>query len=534
MLKLHRYLRPYIFILILAICLLFVQAIGNLKLPSLMSDIVNVGIQSSGIESATPKAISENGMNFLKVFMTEDDINLINENYELIQKGNNEYVEEYPGVMDKNIYILKDVSDENLIKLDRVFEISTRTFIDVMSELNSKNEDKSMEITDNTQIDFLKIYAMQPYIESIDKSIINEARQKAESMDESLLEQSAIVFTKLFYEEIDVDVSKIQTNYILWVGLKMIGVTLLVIVSAVCVNFISTRTATRIARNIRKDVFKKVQTFSDAEFDKFSTSSLITRTTNDITQVQNIIISGIRIMAYAPVMGIGAIIMILNTNTSMTWILVLACVLILILIATIFALAMPKFKRLQELIDNINLVSRENLEGVMVSRAFRTQRYEEKRFDNVNKKLTKTNLFVNRVMVFMMPAMTLIMNGITLLIVWVGAHQIAESALMVGDMMAFMQYAMQVIMSFLMISMIFIMVPRASVSANRINEVLETEPVIKNPKEPKKSNDKKKGIVEFKNVNFKYIGADEYALENITFTAEQGKTTAFIGSTGSR
>ena len=534
MLKLHRYLRPYIFILILAICLLFVQAIGNLKLPSLMSDIVNVGIQSSGIESATPKAISENGMNFLKVFMTEDDINLINENYELIQKGNNEYVEEYPGVMDKNIYILKDVSDENLIKLDRVFEISTRTFIDVMSELNSKNEDKSMEITDNTQIDFSKIYAMQPYIESIDKSIINEARQKAESMDESLLEQSAIVFTKLFYEEIDVDVSKIQTNYILWVGLKMIGVTLLVIVSAVCVNFISTRTATRIARNIRKDVFKKVQTFSDAEFDKFSTSSLITRTTNDITQVQNIIISGIRIMAYAPVMGIGAIIMILNTNTSMTWILVLACVLILILIATIFALAMPKFKRLQELIDNINLVSRENLEGVMVSRAFRTQRYEEKRFDNVNKKLTKTNLFVNRVMVFMMPAMTLIMNGITLLIVWVGAHQIAESALMVGDMMAFMQYAMQVIMSFLMISMIFIMVPRASVSANRINEVLETEPVIKNPKEPKKSNDKKKGIVEFKNVNFKYTGADEYALENITFIAEQGKTTAFIGSTGSR
>ena len=533
MLKLHRYLRPYIFILILAICLLFVQAIGNLKLPSLMSDIVNVGIQSSGIENATPKAISENGINFLKVFMSEDDIKIVDENYELIQKGNSEYVEDYPGIMDNNIYILKDVSDDDLSKLDRVFEVSTRTFIDVMSELNSKNNN-SVEITDNTQIDFSKIYGMQPYLESIDESIINEARQKAESMDESLLEQSAIVFTKLFYQEIDVDISKIQTNYILWVGLKMIGVTLLVIVSAVCVNFISTRTATRIARNIRKDVFKKVQTFSDAEFDKFSTSSLITRTTNDITQIQNIIISGIRIMAYAPVMGIGAIIMILNTNTSMTWILVLACVLILILIATIFALAMPKFKKLQELIDNINLVSRENLEGVMVSRAFRTQRYEEKRFDNVNKKLTKTNLFVNRVMVFMMPAMTLIMNGITLLIVWIGAHQIAESALMVGDMMAFMQYAMQVIMSFLMISMIFIMVPRASVSANRINEVLETEPVIKNPTEPKKSNDKNKGIVEFKNVNFKYTGADEYALENITFTAEKGKTTAFIGSTGSR
>ena len=252
MIKLRRYLKPFIFILILAICLLFVQAIANLKLPSLMSDIVNVGIQSSGIESATPKAISENGMNFFKIFMTEDDIKLVDENYELVSKGSNEYLEEYLGIMDTNIYILKDIDDDSLSKLDRVFEISTRTFVDVMSELNKESNENSMEISDNTQIDLSKIYSMQPYLENIDKSIINDARQKAESMDESLLGQSAVVFTKLFYEEIDVDVSKIQTNYILMVGLKMVGVTLIVIASAISVNFISTRTATKIARNIRK------------------------------------------------------------------------------------------------------------------------------------------------------------------------------------------------------------------------------------------------------------------------------------------
>ena len=313
----------------------------------------------------------------------------------------------------------------------------------------------------------------------------------------------------------------------------MLGMTLIVAMAAIIVSLIATRVSARVGQHIRIDLFKKVQEFAGAEFEKFSTSSLITRTTNDVTQIQNLIVMGIRLVFFAPVMGIGALIMILQRNVSMTWILGLAIAVIIALIIVVFLLAVPKFKIIQKLIDKLNLVSRENISGIMVSRAFRTQKYEEDRFDSVNKELTRINLFVNRIMVVMMPAMTLVMNGVMLLIVWIGAKQIAESNLQIGDMMAFMQYAMHVIMSFLFITMIFITFPRAEVSAKRISEVLETDVNIKNPEKPEEFKKDKIGYVEFKDVSFKYDGADEYVLENISFTAKPGETTAFIGSTGS-
>ena len=534
MLKLKKYLKPFIFPIILAICLLFVQAICDLNLPNLMSEIVNVGIQSRGVERATPKAISENGMKLMQTFMNEEEKNLIEASFYEVEQGDANYEKTYPNVKEKNIYVLKnELTEETIEKLDRAFEIATRTFINTMSAMAEQNGQASEAMQDKSNIDVEQIYSMLPYLASIDTATISKARQNAENMEESMLSQTAIAVTQLMYKELGMNLGKIQTIYLLKTGAKMLGMTIIVVLTAISVSFIATRVATKVSRNLRKDVFEKVEQFSANEFDKFSTSSLITRTTNDINQVQNLIIMLIRVMAYAPIMGIGGVIMILQRNAGMSWILGIACVGILCLIGVIFALAMPKFKLLQKLTDKINLVSRESLSGIMVSRAFRTQKHEEERFDEVNKQIAKTNLFVNRVMVFMMPAMTLIMNAISVIIVWVGANQIAEANLMVGDMMAFMQYAMQVIMSFLMISMMFIMVPRASVSGTRIAEVLETEPSIKEPEQAKEFIEDKMGYVEFKNVSFKYQDAEENVLENISFTAKPGETTAFIGSTGS-
>ena len=534
MLKLKKYLKPFIFPIILAICLLFLQAICDLNLPNLMSEIVNVGIQSRGVERATPEAISENGMKLMQTFMNEEEKNLIEASFYKVEQGDANYEKTYPNVKEKNIYVLKnELTEETIEKLDRAFEIATRTFINTMSAMAEQNGQASEAMQDKSNIDVEQIYSMLPYLASIDSATISKARQDAENMEESMLSQTAIAVTQLMYKELGMNLGKIQTIYLLKTGAKMLGMTIIVVLTAISVSFIATRVATKISRNLRKDVFEKVEQFSANEFDKFSTSSLITRTTNDINQVQNLIIMLIRVMAYAPIMGIGGVIMILQRNAGMSWILGIACVGILCLIGVIFALAMPKFKLLQKLTDKINLVSRESLSGIMVSRAFRTQKHEEERFDEVNKQIAKTNLFVNRVMVFMMPAMTLIMNAISVIIVWVGANQIAEANLMVGDMMAFMQYAMQVIMSFLMISMMFIMVPRASVSGTRIAEVLETEPSIKEPEQAKEFIEDKMGYVEFKNVSFKYQDAEENVLENISFTAKPGETTAFIGSTGS-
>lgn len=531
MFKLKKYLKPFAFPLIVAIILLFVQAICDLNLPNYMSDIVNVGIQANGIEHSATKAISENGMNLIKTFVTDEEKKVLDENYKEVLLGDKEYINEYPEVANTNIYVLKN--DENIEKLDDIFNVGIRTFINTLSNLSKNTENSNASFTDNTDVDLNKIYEMMPMFKTIPEEQIEEARNSAKQTDETMLSQVGVVFTKLFYEELGMDISKIQTEYIVKTGLKMLGMTLIVAIAAISVSFIATRVAAKVGRNLRTDLFKKVQSFSDTEFEKFSTSSLITRTTNDVTQMQNLIVMGIRLVFLAPVMGIGAMIMIINRDASMTWILGLACALIILLIWGLFIFAMPKFKIIQKLIDKLNLVSRENLSGIMVSRAFRTQKYEEDRFDKVNKELTNVNLFVNRAMVVMMPAMTFIMNAIMLLIVWVGAKQIEQSNLQIGDMMAFMQYSMQVIMSFLMMSMMFIMFPRAAVSGKRISEVLETEPSIKDSENLKEFDKDKTGYVEFKNVNFKYDGADEYVLENINFVAKPGQTTAFIGSTGS-
>lgn len=531
MLKLKRYLKPFIFPLIVAILLLFVQAVCDLNLPNYMSDIVNVGIQANGIENEAPEAISENGMELIKCFTSNEEEQILEDSYEKILAGTSEYIDEYPEVANTNIYILKD--NENVEKLNAIFQIADRTFINVMSEMSAQSGEEQTNISDNTEIDLKKIYEMIPILQNLPQEQIASARESAEQTDETMLSQVAIVFTKLFYEELGMDISEIQTKYIVTVGAKMLGMTLIIAAAAVLVSLIATRVAAKVGQNIRGDLFTKVQSFSDTEFEKFNTSSLITRTTNDVTQIQNLIVMGIRLVFLAPVMGIGALIMIINRNASMTWILALACIIIIALIIVVFMLAMPRFKKIQQLIDKLNLVSRENLSGIMVSRAFRTQEYEENRFDKVNTDLTKINLFVNRVMAVMMPAMNFIMNVIMLVIVWFGAKQIEASNLQIGDMMAFMQYSMQVIMSFLMMSIMFIMFPRATVSGNRIAEVLETEAIIKNPEKEKGFDKEKTGYVEFKDVSFKYEGADEYVLENISFTAKPGETTAFIGSTGS-
>ena len=531
MFKLKKYLKPFIFPLICAIMLLFLQAVCELNLPNYMSDIVNVGIQANGIENAAPEAISENGMKLIKCFATDEEKMMLQESYELILAGNTEYSKDYPEVANCNIYVLKD--KKNIEGLNKIFQIADRTFINVMTAMSANSGNESTSITDNTQIDFEKVYEMLPMLQNLPEEQLSKERESAEKTDETMLSQVAVAFTKLFYEELGMNISKIQTNYIITVGAKMLGMTLIVAIAAVSVSFIATRVAAKVGQNIRGDMFKKVQSFADSEFEKFSTSSLITRTTNDVTQIQNLIVMGIRLVFLAPVMGIGAIIMIVNRNASMTWILALACVIIILLILAIFIFALPKFKIIQKLIDKLNLVSRENLSGIMVSRAFRTQEYEEERFDKVNTELTKVNLFVNRAMTIMMPAMTFVMNGIMLVIVWVGAKQIEASNLQIGDMMAFMQYAMQVIMSFLMMSMMFIMFPRAAVSGKRISEVLETEPSIKDAENSKEFDKNKLGLVEFKDVSFKYEGADEYVLEDINFIAKPGQTTAFIGSTGS-
>lgn len=536
--KLAKYLKPFLFGLILAIVLLFGQAISELNLPNYMSDIVNVGIQQNGIEHAAPDAISQNGLKLIAAFMTDSEKQLVNANYELVS-GTDEnangkaYSSIYPEA-GAQFYVKRDVEKSISSELDTAFGAATLTFMNVMQDYAASGQAN----TDNTanaanDMDMTMLYRAQPMIDTLPESVIASAHDQALANDASMLTQSGILFAKAFYAELGVDILGMQTAYILRVGLTMLAIALFGGLATVLVSLLSSRLAAGVARNLRKDVFKKIESFSNYEFDKFGTASLITRCTNDVTQIQQLLMMGIRMICYAPIMGIGGVIMAVNKSASMSWIIAVAVIVLVGLILVIMSIAMPKFKIIQKLVDKLNLVSRENLSGMMVIRAFVTQNHEKKRFEAANEDLTKTNLFVNRVMVFMMPVMMLIMNGATLIIIWVGSHQIANSAMQVGDMMAFMQYAMQIIMSFLMISMMFIFVPRAAVSAGRIAEVLETKNSIADPKTPKPFHQDKKGVVEFQHVHFRYHGAQEDALSDITFTAKPGQTTAIIGSTGS-
>ena len=491
------------------VLLLIVQAAGDLTLPDYTSKIVNVGIQNGGIENVAPEVIRKSEMENMLIFTEEDDKILAS--YEEISKDNldsaeyEKLVKKYPALENESLYRIRKISSSEQDELDSLMA-KPLMMLSVTKQMPKEQLDQMLETVN----------------------------QKLDDMQESILEQAAIQEVKNEYKTIGMDTDSIQNQYIIMAGLKMLGISLIIMISAISIMCLSARVAARLAKTLREKVFKKVLRFSNKEFSEYSTASLITRSTNDIQQIQGLIAILFRVLVYAPIIGIGGFLRVLNqSDNSMAWIIGVAIVAILFVVATLFIIAMPRFKKLQQLIDKLNLVAREILTGLPVIRAFNTEKKEEKRFDKANIDLTKTNLFVNRAMSFMMPTLMLIMNGISLLIVWVGAHGIDNGTMQVGNMMAFIQYTMQIVMSFLMISMVSIMLPRASVSANRINEIIETEETIKDSKEPKKLNPNKKGLVEFKNVSFRYPDSDEEVLSDISFTAEPGKTTAIIGSTGS-
>lgn len=536
MFKLTKYLKPFIGLIVAAIVLLFVQAMADLALPDYMSNIVNKGIQQGGIDNAIPKAVRQSQMNKLTLFMNDEEKNEVLNDYTFIDKSNesyDKYVKEYPTIEKEPIFVLKEIKDS---EIDKINPIMGKAFLAVSGVEKMKSEAKDGVIDFNgnkipANTDLFQILGKLPQEQRA--KITEDMNKQFTALGDKMVIQGAAQPIKNEYIALGVDTDKMQSKYIMNTGMLMLLISLISALCIVGVGFLASRTGAGLARNLRKKVFTNVENFSNTELDKFSTASLITRTTNDITQVQTVVVMMIRMIFYAPIMGFGGVIRAINKSTSMSWIIALAVILLLGLISVVFAIALPKFKVIQKLVDRLNLVTRESLSGMMVIRAFNTEKFEENRFDKANKDLTNTNLFVNRIMVVLFPAMMLIMNGVTLLIVWVGAHQIADSSMQVGDMMAFMQYAMQIIFAFLMMSFMFIMIPRASVAAQRITEVLETEPSIKDPVEPKNFKEDLDGVVEFKNVSFKYPGAAENMLKNISFKALPGQTTAFIGSTGS-
>lgn len=541
MIKLLRYLKPYAVWLVVAALLLFGQAMCDLNLPNYMSKIVNIGLQQGGVEHASPDAIGADALEFEKTFMTSEQRELVETWYTAPEPGSEEAEKaagQYPLLEEKNGLLLGEIPEADREALDLAFGGAAWTFINTMKSMGtaggmSAGMDLSAEEIDVSAVDWEQLYAMQPLFSALPEETLEAARAEALTNDSSLLTQTGAALARGFYEELGVDTDAMQTLYILRIGLYMLAITFLGGAATVLVGLLGARISSGVSRTMRADLFRKVESFSNAEFDRFSTSSLITRTTNDITQVQMLIMMGIRMLCYAPIMGVGGVIMAIGKSTSMTWIIALACIVLIGLILVIFSVVIPKFKLVQKLVDRLNLVARENLNGLLVIRAFGTQEYEKDRFGKVNRDLTRTQRFTSRAMACMMPAMMLIMNGTTLLIVWVGAHQIAQSTMQVGDMMAFMQYAMQIIMSFLAISMMFIMVPGAAVSGDRIQAVLEAEPVVRDPEQPRSPDVSKAGVVEFRNVSFRYAGADEDVLHDISFTALPGQTTAIIGSTGS-
>ena len=628
--KLAKFLKPFLLGVVLILILLFGQALCDLNLPNYMSDIVNVGIQQSGIEHASPDEVSEQGMALMQFFMTPEETALVGGHYD----GPQPYTNSETGAA-TTAYVLRDNAADgsdtalrgrlddafgasswalassmikvgefmNILKtgltldsgehaapdqisvevmtllknfirddqvsalidgsyaiqfggsaynlrpeadrgmLDTVFAGIAQGVASAVPQLqqalaDSANAAQTTDDSDSSalaNLDVTQLYQMLPFLQMMYPT--PEARLAAHdaamTTDPMMHKQSGVVFAKGFYQELGVDVGKMQSDYIVHVGLLMLLIALAGGALTVLVSLLASRTAAGTARDLRHAIFNKVSSFSNNEYDKFSTASLITRSTNDITQIQMFLTFGLRMILYAPILATGGVIMAVRKSPSQAWILAMACIVLLGLIIVVFLVALPKFKIMQKLVDRLNLVSREHLSGLMVIRAFGAEEHEKDRFAGANRDLAKTTLFVNRVMVTMMPVMMLVMNGISLFIIWTGAHQIESASIQVGDMMAFIQYAMMVIMSFLMLSMMFIFVPRASVAAQRIAEVLETKPSIVEPANPEAFDESKKGLVEFRHVNFRYPGAEEDALHDIDFTALPGQTTAFIGSTGS-
>ena len=522
-------------VMICIIILLVIQAMCDLSLPDYTSKIINVGVQQAGITDKMPKAIRKDKLEEITLFTNNIKGKNIKDYYKLVEKGNKKYSKKYSINKKEDIYVLKNLStkenedfENNFVKPMLVYHMLTgdndmsKT---VVAEIKKNMPDNLKEM------DIITILRILPETEK--QKLQNSVNEKFKEYPEMIIEQGALEAVKYEYNALKMDMDKIQSDYIFVAGAKMLGLALFSMIVTIFVGFLGAKIAAKIGQSLRKKVYNKVLSYSSTEFKTFGVASLITRSTNDINQVQMILVFMLRVMIYAPIVGIGGVFKALNTNASMAWIIALALSLVLSMMIFLFVVVMPKFKIVQKLIDKINLVTREILTGIPVIRAFSNQKHEEKRFDKVNKDLKKNSLFVSRVMNLMMPTMMFIMNSICILIVWKGAHGIEEGIMQIGDMMAYIQYTMQIVMSFLMIGMLSIMLPRSSVSATRINEILEIEPSIKNPKNPKNFSSRIKGTVEFKNVSFRYADSDEDVLTDITFKANKGETVAFIGSTGS-
>lgn len=529
---LKTYLKPFAALVLACILLLFGQAMCDLTLPNLMSDIVNTGIQLGGVDEAAPAVLNQQAVDLLTLFMNDAEAGTFKNAYTPVEHGSDEetkLAKTYENIKDMDAVALSEDADVQAV--GDAYGKAAYAFMTFLKDYGAQTGQAVDTESGVQDMDMRQLYAVIPMLQQMPKETFSEAIDSAENAQSMIGSQVGATFTKLFYKELGVDLDAKQVRYIVIKGLEMLGIALLGVLAAVLVGFFASRISSGVAKQMRSDVFRKVESFSNTEFDKFSTASLITRTTNDVTQVQMLISIGLRLMCYAPIMGVGGIIFALQKSVSLSWIIALAVIVLLGLVIVLLNVAMPKFKSLQRLTDRLNLVSRENLSGMLVVRAFTNEKFEEARFDKANEDLTRTNRFTQRVMSVTMPIMMLIMNLVTLLIMWVGGHAIAESTMQVGDMMAYIQYTMQIIMSFLMIAMIFIMVPRAMVSADRVQEVLTTELSIKEPENPVTLGNES-GELRFDDVSFRYGNAEEDTLSHISFTAKPGQTTAFIGATG--
>lgn len=529
---LKTYLKPFAALVLACILLLFGQAMCDLTLPNLMSDIVNTGIQLGGVDEAAPAVLNQQAVDLLTLFMNDAEAGTFKNAYTPVEHGSDEetrLAKTYENIKDIDAAALSEDADVQAV--GDAYGKAAYAFMTFLKDYGAQTGQAVDTESGVQDMDMRQLYAVIPMLQQMPKETFGEAIDSAENAQSMIGSQVGATFTKLFYKELGVDLDAKQMHYIVMKGLEMLGIALLGVLAAVLVGFFASRISSGVAKQMRSDVFRKVESFSNTEFDKFSTASLITRTTNDVTQVQMLISIGLRLMCYAPIMGVGGIIFALQKSVSLSWIIALAVIVLLGLVVVLLNVAMPKFKSLQRLTDRLNLVSRENLSGMLVVRAFTNEKFEEARFDKANEDLTRTNRFTQRVMSVTMPIMMLIMNLVTLLIMWVGGHAIAESTMQVGDMMAYIQYTMQIIMSFLMIAMIFIMVPRAMVSADRVQEVLTTELSIKEPENPVTLGNES-GELRFDDVSFRYGNAEEDTLSHISFTAKPGQTTAFIGATG--
>ncbi|MFZ6018526.1 MAG: ABC transporter ATP-binding protein [Chloroflexota bacterium] len=542
MFRILKYLKPFALPLILAILLLFVQANADLALPDYLSRIVNVGIQQGGVENGLPQAMRQTTMQHLGLFLTPDEKEQVLKSYRLVDQTDADFaslVKTYPLLAEEPVYVLSQTDAEVLKNLE--LPVAEGLLIISGIEQVLKDPQQAQTLMPGMSFDLSRLPAgmdLFTLMANLPEAQRNQIRQAVSQRFETIggekaLVQAAARSVKAEYDALGMDTGRLQTNYILRVGGQMLLISLLSAAAIVLVGFLASRVAAGLARNLRHLLFERVMRFSGAEIEKFSTASLITRSTNDITQIQMVMMILIRMVFYAPIIGIGGIIRAVNKSADMWWIIAVAVISLIGLISVVFAIATPKFKIIQSLVDRLNLIARENLSGMMVVRAFNRQKHEEQRFEEANFDLTRTSLFVNRVFVMVMPFMMIILNGISVLILWIGAQQVAQASMQVGDMMAFMQYAMQIVFAFMMLSFLFILFPRADVSANRVADVLETEITVVDPPQPKSFPQPFRGRIEFKNVSFRYPDAEENVLCNLNFVAEAGKTTAIIGTTGS-